>query len=168
MTDKENLNTLIGQLSDLMNEKNKEAVDDARKEFSEKLKGITVELSQDYNRLAKTENDSYLLGYRRAMRIIYEHVDELSVENLNSNKNKKSVTETNDYEPRVLNNEIIATLQYIGEHECTVIKDGRPFITCADVWRSFEYNVKVAEPFKFFGNKQRYFGRIVNDFDILD
>lgn len=38
MTEEQKLNDLVGQLSDLMNEKNEEAVNEARKDFSEKLK----------------------------------------------------------------------------------------------------------------------------------
>lgn len=47
MTEEQKLNTLVGQLSDLMNEKNEEAVDEARKDFSKKLKEITVKLSEN-------------------------------------------------------------------------------------------------------------------------
>ncbi len=173
MTEEQKLNDLVGQLSDLMNEKNEEAVDEARKDFSEKLKEITVKLSEDYSKLARKENDSYLLGYRRAMSIIYQEVDELMVDLPREAGNKKESdkeyrTEGNDYKPKVLTKEVIPTLQYMGEHDCTIINNGRPFITLADVWQSFEYNIKVAEPLKYFGNYKRYFNRIVNDFDIID
>lgn len=168
MTEEQKLNTLVGQLSDLMNEKNEEAVDEARKDFSKKLKDITVKLSEDYSELAKKENDSYLLGYRRAMSIIYQEIDGLMANLPREDCNKEYGAEENDCKPRLLTNEIISTLQYVGEHECTIINKGRPFITSADVWKSFEYGIKVAEPFKYFGDHQHYFNRIVNDFDIID
>lgn len=112
MTEEQKLNDLVGQLSDLMNEKNEEAVDEARKDFSEKLKEITVKLSEDYSKLARKENDSYLLGYRRAMSIIYQEVDELMVDLPREAGNKKEPdkeyrTEGNDYKPKVLTKEVI-------------------------------------------------------------